>query len=129
MISKKFESTELRSEIKTKGQRIQASPPEADPAPPEKDQKDKEAKGLRVRLAGTENELIVRIPLILGIGPVVVQPQVVTIAIELEDVRVATGVRFCVMRHPYHCPSSLRLGCILFGSKTPPARHTKSFLF
>jgi len=99
MISKKFESTELRSEIKTKGQRIQASPPEADPAPPEKDQKDKEAKGLRVRLAGTENEHTVRKPLIVGIGPAVVQPQAVTNAKELEDARAATGARNCFHAH------------------------------
>jgi|TARA_Y100000031_G_C8236231_1_gene393364 hypothetical protein len=80
-------------------------------------------------LAGAEHELVVRIPLILGIGPIVVQPQVVAIAIELEDVRIAIGVRFCVLCHPDHRPSNLGLGCILFGSKTPPAHHTKSFLF
>ncbi|MEI6490796.1 MAG: four helix bundle protein [bacterium] len=43
----------------------------------------------------TEHELVVRIPLIVRPRPIVVEPQTVAIAFELEDVRVAVGVGSC----------------------------------
>ena len=44
------------------------------------------------RISETEDELIVRIPLIAGLGPIAVQPQTIVVAFQLEDVRVAIGV-------------------------------------
>ena len=41
----------------------------------------------------TEYKLVVRIPPVVGFRPVVVQPQTVVIAFEVEDIRVAVGVR------------------------------------
>ena len=40
----------------------------------------------------TENELVVRIPLIVRFRPIVVQPQTVIIVFQLEDVGIAVGV-------------------------------------
>ena len=65
--------------------------------PKEITKKNKEAKILRFRLAETEHELVVRIPLVVGFRPIVVQPQTVVVAFQLEDVRVA--VRVGVVRH------------------------------
>ena len=47
---------------------------------------------LRFRLAETEHELAVRIPLAAGPRPTVAQPQTVAVACQLEDVRVADRV-------------------------------------
>ena len=52
----------------------------------------KRPKDLRFRLAETEHELVVRIPLVVGFRPIVVQPQTVVVAFQLEDVLVAVGV-------------------------------------
>jgi hypothetical protein len=41
----------------------------------------------------TERKLVVRIPRVVGFRPIVVQPQTVVIAFEVEDVRVSIGVR------------------------------------
>ena len=43
-------------------------------------------------LVTTEEELIVEIPLIVRIRPIVVEPQPVLVAFELEDVRIAIRV-------------------------------------
>jgi len=46
-----------------------------------------------VRVAGTEkDEAILKIPLVVGFAIVRVQPEVVVIAIHIEDVRVAVAV-------------------------------------
>lgn len=50
------------------------------------------------RVSETEHELVVRIPLVVGFRPIVVQPQTVVVAFQLEDVRVAIGVGVCAMR-------------------------------
>ena len=50
----------------------------------------------RKTVSETEHELVVRIPLVVGFRPIVVQPQTVVVAFQLEDVRVAVGV--CVVR-------------------------------
>src|SRR3989344_4759981 len=52
----------------------------------------KEAKVLRFRLAETEHELVVRIPLEGGSRPIVAQPQTVAVACQLEDAREAVRV-------------------------------------
>jgi len=52
----------------------------------------KETKDLRFRLAETEHELVVRIPLAVGWRPKAAQPQTVVVAFQLEDVRVAVRV-------------------------------------
>ena len=41
----------------------------------------------------TERKLVGRIPLIVGLRPIVVEPQTVVVAFEVEDVRVAIAVR------------------------------------
>lgn len=41
----------------------------------------------------TEHKLVVRIPGVVGLRPIVVQPQTIVVAFEVEDVRVATLVR------------------------------------
>ena len=43
-------------------------------------------------LAGTEHKLIVRIPLVVKIRPIVVQPQTAAVPFEVEDVRVAIPI-------------------------------------
>jgi hypothetical protein len=43
-------------------------------------------------LATTENDLIVKIPLVVRVRPVVVQPRAVLVALAAEDVRVAVGI-------------------------------------
>lgn len=48
----------------------------------------------------TKRELVVRIPIVRRLRPIVVQPQTVVVAFELEDVRVAVGVGVCAVRHP-----------------------------
>lgn len=40
----------------------------------------------------TEHELVDRITFVIGFRPIVVQPQTVVVAFQLEDVRVAVGV-------------------------------------
>ena len=52
----------------------------------------KETKGLRFRLAETEHELVVRMPLVAGSRPIAVQSQTVVVACQPEDVRVAVRV-------------------------------------
>lgn len=61
----------------------------------------------KVRLSKTEDKLIVRIPPVGGLGIVVVQPQAVVIAFEVEDVRVAVPVSWCARYRLYHCPRNL----------------------
>ena len=56
----------------------------------------------------TEHKLVVRIPRVVGFRPIVVEPQTVVIPIQVEDVRVAIGVRICVTRQPSHCPSGVQ---------------------
>lgn len=51
----------------------------------------------------TEYELIVRIPLIVGFRPIIVEPQTVVMMFEVKDVRVAVLVGVCATRHPFHC--------------------------
>jgi hypothetical protein len=46
------------------------------------------------RVSETEYELVVRIPLVVGFRPIVVQPQPVVVAFQVEHVRVAVGVGF-----------------------------------
>ena len=41
----------------------------------------------------TEHKLVVRIPRVVGFRPIVVQPQTIVVAFEVEDVRVVIGVR------------------------------------
>lgn len=54
-------------------------------------------------LATTENDLIVEIPMVVGIRPVVVQPRTVLVALTVEDVRVTVGIGLRVLCHLYHC--------------------------
>jgi hypothetical protein len=51
----------------------------------------------------TEHELVVRIPLIVRLRPIVVEPQTVFVPFEVKDVRVAVLVGVCATRHPFHC--------------------------
>lgn len=44
------------------------------------------------RLSETENDLVLEIPLILGVGIVRVQPTVIAIVLDIEHVRIATGI-------------------------------------
>ena len=44
-------------------------------------------------LSKNEDKLIIEIPLVLGIRPIVVQPQVIVIAFKLEHVRIAVTIR------------------------------------
>ena len=55
-------------------------------------------------VAKTEDKLVVRIPPVVRLGPVVVEPQTVVIAFEVEDVRVAVPVCECAPCRPSHCP-------------------------
>lgn len=43
-------------------------------------------------LAETEEELVLKIPLIARLRPIVIEPQTILIALDLEDVRVPVGV-------------------------------------
>ena len=45
-----------------------------------------------MRFAPAEDDLVLRIPMILRVRPVVVQPRAVLIAVHVEDVRVAIRV-------------------------------------
>jgi arsenate reductase-like glutaredoxin family protein len=42
-----------------------------------------------------EHELVVRIPRVVGFRPIVVEPQAVLVAFQVEHVRVAIGVGLC----------------------------------
>ena len=53
----------------------------------------KEENILSLNLAETEHKLVVRIPRVVGPHPTAVQPQTAAVASEVEDVRVASGVR------------------------------------
>jgi hypothetical protein len=55
-------------------------------------------------LATTENDLIVEIPMVVGIRPVVVQPRTVLVALAVEDVRVTVRIGLRVPCHLGHCP-------------------------
>lgn len=43
-------------------------------------------------MAETERKLVLRIPPVVGLGPILVQPKTVLVAIQVEDVRVAVPV-------------------------------------
>lgn len=49
--------------------------------------------GSKKALSEAEDHLVVEIPLIVGIRPVVVQPQAIRIVFNLEDIEVAIGIR------------------------------------
>ena len=59
----------------------------------------KKTKCLRFRLAETEHEFDVRIPLAVGSRPSVVQPQTVVVAHQSEDERAANGVGDLLRAH------------------------------
>ena len=64
--------------------------------------------------AETEQKLVLGIPPIVRIRPIVVQPQTVLIAFQLEHVRIAIGVGLCDMSSYCTACLKMRLGCILF---------------
>ncbi len=49
----------------------------------------------KIVLAETKNKLIVGIQLIVGIRPIVVEPQATVIVVQVENVRIAIGVGLC----------------------------------
>ena len=86
------------------------------------------------RVAETERDTMAEIPANAGLRPVTAEPQLaVVIAFDVEHVRVAitVGIVWCAIYATARliAPWAKRLGCILFGNKTPPAHHTKFFLF
>lgn len=79
-------------------------------------------------LSGTKHKIVLGIPLVPRISPIVVQPQTIVVAFQVEDVRIAIGV--CFVRYAILATARLidivrDASCILFGSITPQARHTK----
>jgi len=77
----------------------------------------------KIILSKAEDKLVLRIPPVVRIGPIIVQPQTVFVAFQVKDVRIAARVSY--VRHAIIITARLIFtrgwGCILFGSKTPPA--------
>ena len=62
--------------------------------------------GVKKALSETENKLVLRIPLVVRLRPIVIEPQSIVIVFQVEHVRIATGISLCVTRRLYHCPSN-----------------------
>jgi len=69
--------------------------------------------------------LSIRIPLVRRFRPIVVQPQLRVITIQLEDVRIAIGIGFVRLAIIRHRPRKVAQGCILFVIENQPANCTK----
>ncbi|HEY1074724.1 MAG TPA: hypothetical protein VGE59_03445 [Patescibacteria group bacterium] len=57
-----------------------------------------------MKIVATKHEPVVRIPLVVGIVPIVVQPGPVLVPFHVEEVRVAVRIRLCEKRHPTTAP-------------------------
>gem|GEM_PF-6526338 len=65
-------------------------------------------------LSEGKHELIVGIPMVLRLRPIVIQPKlVVLITLDIEHVRIAIRISFCVLYHLFQCRSKNEIGCIL----------------
>lgn len=53
--------------------------------------------GVKKRLSETKDKLILRIPLVVRLSPIAVEPQTIVIVFKLEDVRITVGIS-CVQR-------------------------------
>lgn len=75
-------------------------------------------------VAETEHERIARIPPVVGVRPIVVQPETVVIGLQVEEVRVSVGVSF--VRHIVRSTAHLirfarkRSYCIVFMIENHP---------
>ena len=79
-----------------------------------------------------ENKLIVSIPMIARIRPIVVEPQTIVIAFNIEDMLIAIGTSSVSHDVPPLPPPAYlgkRSGCILCVIENHQAHHTKSFFF
>lgn len=56
-------------------------------------------------VARAKDEAVLSVPAVLGIAPVGVQPQLVAVAVEIQQVRVTVRVG-CTARHPRHHPAN-----------------------
>ena len=60
-----------------------------------KKEKPQPIRSRKEAVSEAEHELIVRIPLVVRLRPIVVQPQTVIVRFEVENVRIAVGVGLC----------------------------------
>ena len=81
-------------------------------------------------LSETEHDLVVRIPLVVRLGPVVVEPHAVIVVVEVEHVRIA--VRVGDLRDTPSETLPAQNGAWLYSmcdQKSPEAYRTKYFFF
>ena len=56
------------------------------------------------RLSETEDDPVLEIPAVVGIRPIRIQPPLVLVPVDVEDVRVPVGVSIRAYIHPHHHP-------------------------
>ena len=55
------------------------------------------------RLAA-EHPSVVRVPVVVGVAPIAVEPPAVRVVFDVEDVRITVGIHLCEKRHPATVP-------------------------
>lgn len=78
-------------------------------------------------LSETEQELVLGIPLLLWLRPIVLEPQTLVIAIQVEHAQIAIGVGMCGVPSKSLPPRTQAHGCILYVIENHPVHHTKYF--
>ena len=59
------------------------------------------------KIATNKHKVVVAIPMIVRFAIVIVELQLaIIVAVHIEHVRIAIGVRKCAKYHPYHRPSN-----------------------
>jgi len=79
-------------------------------------------------LSETEDELVLRIPLVRRLRPVVVQPQPIVIVFKVEDVQVPVGIGLCEVPSE-SLPTQIGVWLYFMRDRESPSASHQVFLF
>lgn len=82
-----------------------------------------------MKRVATEHPLVVSVPEVVRVAVVAVQPQVIVVVFDVEDLEVAIGVRFVRSAIRYHCPLNDTSGLYFIRHHNARAPHTKYLHF